>query len=32
MKKILKKVLSAYVEGFNELYGPVIKAGVNPFL
>ena len=32
MKKFLKKVLSAYVERFNELYGPVIKAGVNPFL
>ena len=32
MKKFLKKVLSAYVEGFNEMYGPAIKAGINPFL
>lgn len=32
MKKFLKKVLSAYVKGFNEMHGPAIKAGINPFL
>ena len=32
LKKFLKKVLSAYVKGFNEMHGPAIKAGINPFL
>lgn len=32
MKKILKKVLKMYFDSFNEMYGPVIRAGVNPFV
>ena len=32
MKKFLKKVLKFYLDGINEMYGPAIRAGVNPFL
>lgn len=32
MKKILKKVLKMYFNSFNEMYGPAIRAGVNPFV
>ena len=32
MKKFIKKILRAYFEGMNEMYGPAIRAGINPFL
>lgn len=32
MMKIVKKILRAYFNGLNELYGPALRAGVNPFL
>ena len=32
MLKILKKILKAYFEGLNQLYGPALRAGVNPFI
>ena len=32
MKKFLKRVLNAYVKGLNEMYGPAIRAGINPFI
>lgn len=32
MKKILKRFLKAYFEGVNEMYGPAIRAGINPFI
>lgn len=32
MKKFLKKILKAYVDGLNQMYGPAIRAGINPFL
>ena len=31
MKKFFKKLLKAYFDGVNEMYGPVIRAGINPF-
>ena len=32
MKKFLKRLLKAYFEGVNEMYGPAIRAGINPFI
>lgn len=29
---LMKRISQIYVENFNTLYGPAIKAGVNPFL
>ena len=31
MKRFFKKLLKAYFDGVNEMYGPVIRAGINPF-
>lgn len=31
MKKFLKKILKAYLDSFNEMYGPAIRYGVNPY-
>lgn len=30
MKKFLKRLFKAYVDGINEMYGPALRAGVNP--
>ena len=32
MKNFLKKVLKAYFKGVNQMYGPAIRAGVNPYI
>lgn len=32
MKKFLKKMLKAYFKGVNEMYGPAIRAGINPYI
>lgn len=32
MMRILKKLFKAYVDGLNEMYGPAIRAGINPFI
>lgn len=32
MKRILKRIWNFYLDGVNEMYGPALKAGVNPFL
>lgn len=32
MKKILKKIIKAYMDGVNEMYGPALRAGINPFV
>lgn len=32
MKKFIKKILKAYLDGMNEMYGPAIRAGINPFM
>jgi hypothetical protein len=32
MKKFVKKVLKAYLNAMNEMYGPAIRAGINPFI
>ena len=32
MKKFLKRLLKAYFEGVNEMYGRAIRAGINPFI
>ena len=32
MKKFLKRLLKVYFEGVNEMYGPAIRAGINPFI
>lgn len=29
---LMKRISQVYVKNFNILYGPAIKAGVNPFL
>ena len=31
MKRFFKKLLKAYFDGVNEMYGPAIRAGINPF-
>lgn len=30
VKKLLKKLGNAYIEGFNQTYGPMIKYGICP--
>lgn len=30
MKKFLKRLFKVYVDGINEMYGPALRAGVNP--
>ena len=32
MMKFIKKVVKFYFDGLNEMYGPAIRAGVNPFV
>lgn len=32
VKEILKKVVKMYFDGLNEMYGPVLRAGINPFV
>lgn len=32
MKRFLKRLLKAYFDGANEMYGPAIRAGINPFV
>lgn len=32
MKKFFKKLIKAYLDGMNEMYGPAIRAGINPFM
>jgi len=32
MKRFLKRLLKAYFDGVNEMYGPAIRAGINPFV
>lgn len=32
IKTLFKKMYNHYLEGFEMLYGPAIKAGVNPFM
>ena len=32
MKRFLKRLFKAYLDGINEMYGPAIRAGINPFL
>ena len=32
MKRFLKRLLKAYFDGANEMYGDAIRAGVNPFV
>lgn len=32
MKKFLKKMLKMYFNGLSEMYGPAIRAGVNPYV
>ena len=32
MKKFIKKVIRCYLDAMNEMYGPAIRAGINPFL
>ena len=31
MKRFLKRLLKVLFDGVNEMYGPVIRAGINPF-
>ena len=32
MKRFLKRLLKVLFDGVNEMYGPAIRAGINPFL
>lgn len=32
MKKLIKKVAKFYFNGMKEMYGPAIKAGINPYI
>ena len=32
MKKLIKKLIKGYFDGLNELYGPALRAGINPFI
>jgi hypothetical protein len=32
VKRLFKRLKSCYVKGFTEMYGPALKAGVNPFV
>jgi len=32
IKNFFKKMLKAYLDGANEMYGPAIRAGINPFI
>lgn len=32
MKRFLKRIIKIYFEGVERMYGPVIKAGINPFV
>jgi len=32
MKKFIKKLIKGYLDGLNELYGPALRAGINPFI
>ena len=32
MKKFIKKIIKGYFKGLNEMYGPAIRAGINPFI
>lgn len=32
VKNLFRKIGVAYMDGFNKLYGPVIKQGINPFI
>ena len=32
IKKVIKTIYGHYLKGFNQLYGPCIKAGINPFI
>lgn len=32
MKKFLKKIGKEYMKGINEMYGPCLRCGVNPFI
>jgi len=32
VKNLFKKIGRAYTKGFNQMYGPVINCGINPFL
>jgi hypothetical protein len=32
VKRLFERLKSCYVKGFIEMYGPALKAGVNPFV
>lgn len=32
MKRLIRKIWISYMRGFRKLYGPVIEAGINPFI
>lgn len=32
VKNLIKRIGHAYADAFNELYAPLIRAGVNPWL
>jgi hypothetical protein len=32
VKNLVKKLSSAYMKGFYQMYGPCINAGINPFI
>lgn len=32
IKNLFKKIGRAYIERFNQTYGPAIKCGINPFI